>query len=63
MPSPRRQPAAPIKNFADLPITLLIDDVAAIYRISVKTVRRRLYAGTFRPMPFQVPAQISLAAR
>jgi len=47
-----RQPA-PVKNFNDLPVTLTIDDLAAIYRLSTKTIRRQLYAGTFCPLPFR----------
>jgi len=30
-----------------------IEEYAAVYRLSVKTVRRKIYAGTCRPLPFR----------
>lgn len=40
-----------ITDLSALPLILLLDDVAQIYRISPATVRRRLQNGTFRPRP------------
>ena len=47
------KPSAPVIDFASLPLILTIKEIAAIYRLSVLTIRRRLYANTFRPLPFE----------
>ena len=41
----------PVVNLQDLPVILIIPDMAAIYRVSERTIRRQLEAGTFRPLP------------
>ena len=44
--------SSPITDLASLPLVLLINDIARIYRISVGTIRRDCQRGTFRPKPF-----------
>jgi hypothetical protein len=46
----KRQPA-PVINLSTLPVFLTIDDMAAVYRVSTKTIKRRIWAGTIRPQP------------
>jgi Helix-turn-helix domain len=46
----KRQPA-PVINLSTLPLFLTIDDMAALYRVSTKTIKRRIWAGTIRPLP------------
>jgi hypothetical protein len=36
----------------DVPVTLVLDDMAALYRYSAHTIRRQLHEGSFRPLPF-----------
>jgi len=38
-------------NLQDLPVFLILADMAALLRVSERTIRRQLEAGTFRPMP------------
>jgi hypothetical protein len=35
-----------------LPLVLLLPDIAAVYRISIPTIRRRIQNGTFSPRPW-----------
>ena len=42
---------APVVNLQDLPVILILPDMAAIYRISERTIRRQLETGEFRPLP------------
>src|SRR5262252_7863597 len=39
-------------NLDQLPLILTLSEMAAVYRISEKTIRRGLQAGTFSPRPF-----------
>jgi len=45
-------PPAAITDLSPLPLILLIDEIARIYRRAPGTIRRDLQAGTFRPQPF-----------
>ena len=45
------KPRPPVVNVHDLPVVLKIADMAAIYRVSERTIRRQLEAGAFRPLP------------
>ena len=47
-----RQPA-PVMNLATLPVLLLIEDMAALYRISTRTIRRLIEQNEFNPIPFE----------
>jgi len=40
-----------VTDLHDLPVILIIPDMAAIYRVSERTIRRQLEAGEFRPLP------------
>jgi hypothetical protein len=40
------------RTVAAIPVLLTLRDMAAIYRVSVGTIRRGLQAGTFRPIPW-----------
>lgn len=41
--------AAAVSNLESLPIILTLDEVAGLYRLSARTVRNAIQAGTFRP--------------
>ena len=41
----------PVINILDLPVILILADMAALFRCSERTIRRQLEAGTFRPLP------------
>ena len=50
---PKPKPAkAVIIDLKQLPVILVLADMAALYRLSPLTIRRGLQAGTFRPVPF-----------
>jgi hypothetical protein len=42
---------APVINLLVLPVFLTIEDIAVIYRLSVRTIRDYLQRGEFRPLP------------
>jgi hypothetical protein len=42
----------PVTDLTKLPLLLTLDEVATIYRISIKTIRNRLSNGTFHLPPF-----------
>jgi hypothetical protein len=42
----------PVTDLSTLPLILVLEEVARIYRRAVPTVRRDLQNGTFRPAPF-----------
>ena len=42
---------APVTNLATLPVILTLDDMAALYRVSSRTIRRKLWLNEFRPLP------------
>jgi len=44
---------AVVTNLDQLPLTLTLTEIAAVYRVSVSTIRRKLQNGTFRPRPFE----------
>ena len=39
-------------NLDQLPLILTLSEMAAVYRVSIATIRRGLQAGTFSPRPF-----------
>lgn len=41
-----------VTDFSSLPMILTINEIAAIYRISLATIRRGLQNGTFSPRPW-----------
>jgi hypothetical protein len=41
-----------VTDLATLPVILKLPEMARIYRVSVKTIRLHLAAGTFRPLPW-----------
>jgi len=41
-----------VTDLLSLPVILLLPDLAAVYRVSVATIRRRLQNGTFSPRPW-----------
>ena len=41
-----------VTDFSSLPMILTINEIAAIYRISLSTIRRGLQNGTFSPRPW-----------
>lgn len=43
---------AAVTNLEQLPLVLTLVEIAAIYRVSMSTIRRGLQNGTFRPRPF-----------
>ena len=43
---------APVTDVTTLPVILTISDLASVYRISARTIRRGLQANEFRPVPF-----------
>lgn len=47
----RMNPAA-ISDLSALPLVLTINEIAAIYRISLSTIRKGVQAGTFLPRPW-----------
>ena len=46
----KRQPA-PVPQLSALPDWVTLDEFAAFERVSIKTIRRRIYSGVCRPMP------------
>lgn len=48
----RMTPPAPVSNLSSLPFILTLREVAAIYRLSDRTIRRDLERNEFRPMPY-----------
>jgi len=42
----------PVTDLAALPLILTLKEVAAVYRLSIPTIRRGLKNGTFSPRPF-----------
>ena len=47
-----RQPS-PVVNLGTLPVILKLHDMAAIYRISDRTIRRLVERNEFRPLPYE----------
>jgi hypothetical protein len=47
------KPLTAVTDLASLPLILLLPDIAAVYRLSVSTIRRRLQNGTFSPRPWE----------
>jgi hypothetical protein len=47
------KPPAPVTDLAALPVILLLPDIAAVYRLSISTIRRRIQNGTFSPRPWE----------
>jgi hypothetical protein len=43
---------APVVNLATLPVILKLRDMAAIYRVSERTIRDKAQRNEFRPIPF-----------
>jgi len=44
---------APIKDLSSLPVILTLQEISAVYRVSVLTIRRGLQNNEFRPLPFE----------
>lgn len=42
----------PVSDLSALPLILTIREIAAVYRVSLSTVRRGVQNGTFRPRPW-----------
>ena len=43
----------PVTDLTSLPLLLTLSEIAAIYRVSIPTIRRGLKNGTFSPRPFE----------
>lgn len=44
---------SPVTDLSHLPVILTLKEMAAIYRVSVLTIRRALSTDKFRPLPFE----------
>ena len=44
---------APVTDLKALPVILTLSELAAVYRVSVPTIRRGLQQNTFRPIPYE----------
>jgi Helix-turn-helix domain len=49
----RKKEPAPVVNLATLPVLLKLTDMAAVYRISERTIRRLVERNEFHPIPYE----------
>jgi len=46
-------PRSPVKDVSTLPVVVTLPEIANLYRISTRTIRRALQRNEFRPLPFK----------